>query len=50
MAANAAPQGIFQVDLNGKTVTHLTDAAWRSIDNPGANWHNRAIDASAWPA
>jgi alpha-L-rhamnosidase len=35
---------------DGKTVTCMTDASWRSTDNPGANWHNRDIDTSGWPA
>jgi len=35
---------------DGKTVTVITDGSWKTTDNPGANWHNRAIDTSAWPA
>ncbi len=35
---------------DGKTYTHVTDAAWKSTDKPGAYWHNRAIDAATWPA
>ena len=35
---------------DGKTITYVTDAEWRSTNKPGANWHNREIDASQWPA
>jgi alpha-L-rhamnosidase len=35
---------------DNKTTTIVTDASWRATDAPGANWHNRAIDANAWPA
>ena len=35
---------------NGKTLTLVSDGSWKSSDNPGANWHNRAIDAKDWPA
>jgi alpha-L-rhamnosidase len=34
----------------GRQITLVTDGSWKSTDNPGANWHSRAIDASAWPA
>jgi len=35
---------------DGKTFTHVSDGSWKSTDNPGANWHNRPIDAESWPA
>jgi len=34
---------------DGRTITHTTDESWKSTATPGANWHNREIDASAWP-
>jgi alpha-L-rhamnosidase len=34
----------------GKTIVKTTDASWRATDQPGANWHNRAIDPASWPA
>jgi alpha-L-rhamnosidase len=34
---------------SGQVLTKFTDASWKSTDNPGANWHNRPIDSSAWP-
>jgi alpha-L-rhamnosidase len=34
---------------NGKMFTLVSDGSWKSNDNPGANWHNRAIDAKDWP-
>jgi alpha-L-rhamnosidase len=31
------------------TNTIITDASWRSTNNGGANWHNRAIGSKEWP-
>ncbi len=35
---------------DGKTLAYSTDKTWRVTDNPGANWHNRELKASEWPA
>jgi len=35
---------------DGRTALHLSDRSWKSTDRPGANWHNREIDSSDWPA
>jgi len=35
---------------DGKTITHVTDDAWKSAADPGANWHDRAIDTAPLPA
>ncbi|MCX6899584.1 MAG: family 78 glycoside hydrolase catalytic domain [Verrucomicrobia bacterium] len=35
---------------DGKKITHVTDGSWKTAAGPGAYWHNRAIDASTWPA
>ncbi|MEN6495638.1 MAG: family 78 glycoside hydrolase catalytic domain [Thermoguttaceae bacterium] len=35
---------------DGKTISHVTDGSWKSAAQPGAYWHNRAIDSSDWPA
>ena len=35
---------------DGKTVTRVTDASWRSAGDPVADWQTRDIDANACPA
>jgi alpha-L-rhamnosidase len=35
---------------DGKSITLVSDGSWKTSDNPGAYWHNRAIDAKDWPA
>jgi alpha-L-rhamnosidase len=35
---------------DGQTYTLVTDEAWRATDNGGANWHNRPVGATEWPA
>lgn len=35
---------------DGKTTTFVTDGTWKTLDNPGANWHNRPLDTKDWPA
>ena len=35
---------------DGRIFTHLTDATWKTLDKPGANWHKRDLDTAAWPA
>ena len=35
---------------DGQTITLVTDESWRSSKDGGANWHNRAIGATEWPA
>ena len=35
---------------DGRTFTHVTDGTWKSLANPGANWHKRALNPAAWPA
>ena len=37
-------------DSEGSQYIHVTDGTWKSTDAPGANWHNREIDANKWPA
>jgi alpha-L-rhamnosidase len=32
------------------TFTLVTDASWRASDQPGANWHQRPIGDTEWPA
>ena len=34
----------------GKTITLVSDDSWKTTDNPGANWHNRALATNDWPA
>ena len=34
----------------GQTFTLVTDGTWKTTDNPGANWHDRALDTQNWPA
>ncbi len=34
---------------NGKTITHVSDASWKTLQDPGANWHNRELNTSTWP-
>jgi alpha-L-rhamnosidase len=33
----------------GKTITLTTDGTWKTLDNPGANWHDRLLDTRDWP-
>jgi alpha-L-rhamnosidase len=35
---------------DGRTITLVTDEHWRATDQGGANWHNRAIGPTEWPA
>ncbi|AMV40676.1 alpha-L-rhamnosidase [Planctomyces sp. SH-PL62] len=35
---------------DGRVVEKVTDASWKSIADPGENWHNRQIDAVGLPA
>jgi len=35
---------------DGQTCTLITDDKWRATDKGGANWHNRPIGATEWPA
>jgi alpha-L-rhamnosidase len=35
---------------DGKTITHVTDNSWKSINQPGPNWHDRPLDIKNWPA
>lgn len=52
--AGVGPAGLIAklsvTSTDGRTFTHITDGAWKSAANPGANWHNRALDVSDWPA
>lgn len=34
----------------GRTVEVVTDGAWKSTNDPGANWHDRPLDTAGWPA
>ena len=34
----------------GQTLTLVSDASWKSLGQPGANWHNRTIDLDPLPA
>jgi alpha-L-rhamnosidase len=34
----------------GQKYCLITDESWRATDNGGANWHNRPIGATEWPA
>ncbi len=33
-----------------RRTTLVTDGTWKTLENPGANWHNRALDTRDWPA
>ena len=35
--------------MDGKTFTHVSDESWKTLKDPGANWHNRKLDTSKWP-
>jgi alpha-L-rhamnosidase len=35
---------------DGKITTLVSDASWKSLGDPGANWHKRSIDLAALPA
>lgn len=35
---------------DGRVVENVTDASWRSIADPGENWHVREIDVAGLPA
>ena len=52
--ATAGPAGLIAkltvTTTDGRTFTHVTDASWKTADNPGANWHKRELDTTAWPA
>ena len=51
---SAGPAGLLArlsvTTADGKTTTLVTDGTWKTLDNPGANWHNRALDIRDWPA
>ena len=34
----------------GKTITHVTDSSWKTLRDPGADWQDRNLDTTAWPA
>jgi alpha-L-rhamnosidase len=34
---------------HGRTTTLVTDGSWKTLEDPGANWHNRALDTRDWP-
>ncbi len=35
---------------DGTTSTLVTDGSWKTLDNPGANWHNRTLETAGWPS
>src|SRR5262249_45725789 len=35
---------------DGRTTTLVTDGSWKTLENPGDNWHDRALDTRDWPA
>ncbi len=35
---------------DGRKAVLVTDALWKSVNDPGANWHNRPLDTRRWPA
>jgi len=35
---------------DGKAHTLVSNASWKTTDQPGENWHNRPLDVSQWPA
>ena len=35
---------------DGRVIERVTDASWKTIGDPGANWHNREIDVAPLPA
>jgi len=35
---------------DGRVVEKVTDDSWKTLADPGANWHNREIDAAGLPA
>ncbi len=35
---------------DGRAIERVTDGSWKSIGDPGANWHNREIDLAPLPA
>ena len=50
----AGPAGLIaRIDVtlkDGRKAALVTDGAWKTAADPGANWHNRALDTAAWPA
>ena len=52
--ATAGPAGLLAkltvTTAGGKAVTLVSDGSWKTSNNPGANWHNRALDIQDWPA
>ncbi|MFO0909229.1 MAG: hypothetical protein U0794_12915 [Isosphaeraceae bacterium] len=34
----------------GHEITKITDGTWRTLQSPGANWHDRVLDTRDWPA
>ncbi len=50
----AGPAGLLAklivTTADGKAITLVSDGSWKTSDNPGANWHNRALDTKNWPA
>ncbi|MDR3621228.1 MAG: glycoside hydrolase family 78 protein [Paludisphaera borealis] len=35
---------------DGRVIERVTDASWKTLGDPGANWHNRPIDVGPLPA
>ncbi|MDG3007939.1 family 78 glycoside hydrolase catalytic domain [Paludisphaera mucosa] len=35
---------------DGRVVESITDPSWKTVADPGANWHDRAIDLAGLPA
>lgn len=52
--AQTGPAGLIAqlmiTTADGLTHTLVTDGSWRATDNGGANWHNRPIGPTEWPA
>ena len=52
--ASAGPAGLIAkltvTATDGRVFTCVTDEKWKTLDKPGANWHNRDLDSAAWPA
>jgi alpha-L-rhamnosidase len=34
---------------DGKTTTLFTDGSWKTLEDPGEYWHDRALDTRDWP-
>ncbi len=52
--ATPSPAGLIAkltvTTADGKNVTLVTDGSWKSLADPGANWHNREIALADLPA